>query len=219
MTAWEALAKFFHNGWTVAEYIRTYEDAKARNAGIWPPYSQLREVKKLCVPPRTKALDDEFICPMQSYLDHQTYWLLDDPFLLERIKEFARDPLVTFKLIVNIGADGSGGHTVYRWGTHCTSLFATTIVPVQLQAIKGSDKAVLWSNPWVNSPTGHSYLRLKFEKELKGTYFSININEATFAVSNFDFTRKNSRIFLAPNKCKNHCVFAVSNFDFTEKKF
>ena len=201
MTPWEALAKFFQNGWTVEEYIRTYDDAKERNAGIWPSYYQLRKIKVLTLPATFMYMEDEVICPMQAYLDHQLHWLLDDPFLMDLIRDYARDPLIQFILIVKFGADGSGGHAIYRWGTHCSSLFATSIALVQLQAIKGEEKAVLWSNPFVNSPTGHSYLRLKFEKELKGK------NHCIFAVSNFDFTRKNSIIFVSPIKCKNHAVF------------
>ena len=168
MTPWEGLAKFLRNGWTVEEYIRTYDDAKKRNAGIWPSYYQLKKVKELCLPDTFLYMEDEVICPMQSYLDHQLHWLLDDPFLMAQIKDYARDPLVEFILIVKFGVDGSGGHAVYRWGTHCSSLLATTIALVELQVRKGSEKAVLWSNPWVNSPIVHSYLRLKFEKELKG---------------------------------------------------
>ena len=169
MTPWEALAKFFHNGWTVEVYIRTYKESKARNAGIWPPYGQLRDIKQLCIPRDIILREDEVICPLQSFLDMQVTWLLDDPFLMKVIQDYARDPSITIKLYLTFGMDGSGGHSVYRWGTHCRSLLATSIALIQLQAIKGEEMAPLWTNSRANSPTGNAYLRLKFEKELKGT--------------------------------------------------
>ena len=168
MTPWEALAKFLHNGWTVEGYARIYNESKDRNAPIWPPYCQLREIKQMCIPRGILLLEDEVICPLQSYVDDQVKWLLDNPFLLKDVENYARDPSTTIKLFFKFGLDGSGGHSVYRWGTHCRSLLATSIAPVELQAIKGSEKATLWTNPRANSSTGNSYLRLKFEKELKG---------------------------------------------------
>ena len=168
MTPWEALAKFFHNGWTVEGYIRNYKESKARNAPIWPPYEQLRGIKKQCIPRGILLQDDEVICPLQSYVDEQAKWLLDDPYLMAEVQDYARDPNTTIKLYFTFGLDGSGGHPVYRWGTYCRSLLATSIAPIELQAIKGSDKAVLWTNPRANSPTANAYLRLKFEPELKG---------------------------------------------------
>ena len=169
MTPWEATAKFFQNGYSVEKYVRIYDEAKARNAAIWPPYNQLKEVKNSCLPDNIRVSANEVICPMQSYLDSQAFWLLDNPFLMEEIQNFARDPSIGFRLVSKGGPDGSGNQSVNRWGDHPGSLFATSMAPVQLQAFKGSEYAVLWTNPRANSPVGHGYVRLAFEKELKGT--------------------------------------------------
>ena len=170
MTPWEALAKFFQNGYSVEKYIRIYDEAKARNAAIWPPYNQLKEVKKLCLPLNITVSEEEAICPMQSYLDSQAFWLLDNPFLLEEIQNYARDPSNKFRLVTKGGVDGSGNQSVSRWGKHPGSLLATSICPVELQVVRGSKVATLWTNPRANSPVGHAYLRLAFEKELKGIF-------------------------------------------------
>ena len=172
MTAWEATAKFFQNGYTVEKYVRIYDEAKARNAAIWPPYNQLKEVKQLCLPDNITVSEDEAICSMQSYLDSQAFWLLDDPFLWEVVQKFVSDPSKRrrVRLVSKVGADGSGNQSVNRWGTHPGSLFATSIAPVELQIVddETGEYDALWTNPRANSPDGHSYLRLKFEKELKG---------------------------------------------------
>ena len=171
MTPWEGLAKFFQNDYSVEQYVRIYDEAKARNAAIWPPYNQLKEVKKLCTPPNISVFGEEVICPMQSYLDHQSFWLLDDPFLLQDVKRYTLDPSVKIVLYTKDGMDGAGDQRVERWGNHPGSILSTFACPLELHAVKGSEYAVLWSNPRANSPTGHSYLRIAFQKEHKGTYF------------------------------------------------
>ena len=170
MTDWEALSKFFDSGMTVENYTRNYKESKARNAAIWPEYTHLKRLKDQILPDGITVINEEAICPMQSYLDSQSHWLLDNPFLLETVKKFQRIPGAKVVLVSKVGADGSGNQSVNRYGTHPGSLFATSIAPVELQVVKGEEKEILWTNPRANSSVGHAYLRLKFEKELKGIY-------------------------------------------------
>ena len=107
---------------------------------------------------------------VQSVSDFHLRGVLSEPQIKDRLLAFSRDPDVNFHFVTKIGADGAGQFEVYHGQDDLgSSLFATTFASVALVASKGLESAMVWKSPRVNASSSHTYLRLKYEREIKET--------------------------------------------------
>ena len=157
-------------GLTVANYRLLRKRSTEQSAPIWPSYDDLDKAKKDLQPQGIDVIGRpnlEVKVSIQNVVNFQLEGILLDPQTKARFLSFAR---AGFKMsfVVKIGADGMGTLKVY-FGEDCegSSLFASTLAPISLNASNGQDFARIYDNNRVNASSSHCYLRLKYEKEVK----------------------------------------------------
>ena len=65
MSTAKALARLLELNMTQASYVKMRQDALDCNADIWPPYTQVQALKKLCLPKDILYKDDEVVVTLQ----------------------------------------------------------------------------------------------------------------------------------------------------------
>ena len=170
MTAIEALADFYSMGLTVENYRHLRKRSIEQGAPIWPAYNQLEAAKKALRPPLivTPRPDLEVKVTLQSVCQLHIDGIFLDEDVKARFLSFSRDPDVRFQLVGKVGADGAGAFSIQRHHSEeGSNIFASTFATISLLATKDSQFAAIFKNKNVNSNSAHSYLRVKFEKEVK----------------------------------------------------
>ena len=61
----KALARVLELNLTQANYLKLRQDAIDAGADIWPPYTQVQAMKKLCLPRDILYKDDEVVVTLQ----------------------------------------------------------------------------------------------------------------------------------------------------------
>ena len=73
MSTAKALARLLELNMTQASYVKMRQDALDCNADIWPPYTQVQALKKLCLPKDILYKDDEVVVTLQVSVNKSTY--------------------------------------------------------------------------------------------------------------------------------------------------
>jgi len=180
-TAEEALALILDQSLTKDQYCAIREDAKTRNAYIYPHYKMVAEKKKHCRPENITITDTIAKVALQDLLDHTT----------ARIVAYQEDTIVTSmknqqttlssaELILSYGFDGSTGQANYNQAysngqpnNDDSSLFASTVTPLRLIDSAGN---VLWNNRTPQSIRFCRPLKLEFLKESKAVVILENLH-------------------------------------------
>ncbi|XP_043864653.1 uncharacterized protein LOC122757197 [Drosophila mojavensis] len=135
ITAEAALAFLMENGLSKQQYINIKTLNKMHGCDIYPPYSELSELKLKCRPKEISYSETKVEVSLQNLLDHT----------VDRILSMQQEVLEIFgpthcSLILSYGFDGSTGQSIYKQryinrdnidGID-QSLFVTTIIPLKL---------------------------------------------------------------------------------------
>ena len=157
-------------GLSSANYRQLRKRSNEHLAPIWPSYDDLDKAKKryrphVDVSPRPNL---EVKVSLQAVFQFQIEGIFEDPYVKELFLRFSRDPNNKFSCVGKLGADGTGGLVVYfGHDDEGSSLFASTFALIGLNVSNGDAYFPLYRNQRVNASSSHSYLRLKYEKELK----------------------------------------------------
>ncbi|XP_037024136.1 uncharacterized protein LOC119066024 [Bradysia coprophila] len=163
-TANEALALMMDTQLSTHQYSIIQQQAKARNANIYPPYYKVLEAKKLCYPTKDSitVTDTGVNIDLQGLLDHTS------ARLMQSIQEPHNADCLDLEVRYKWGYDGASGQSTYkqlfrRADSSDKSVLMTSLVPLQVK----SGPTVIWLNP---APSSTRYCRpisFEFEKETK----------------------------------------------------
>lgn len=139
----------------------------------YPPYYKLQQAKKSCYPEQIHVSEREASVPLQCLVEHtakRVLKLCDPVFDNYCTNEETQTVECVFR--GNWGFDGSTGQSLYKQAFLDTeedenSLFATTLIPLQLVTRGKNDDTTLWINP---APSSYRYCRplhLQYKKETK----------------------------------------------------
>ena len=170
-TPLEGLCLILKHNLTQTNYERLRMEAKNRGADIYPSYTRIKEVKKVCqINPELMQHPsaEEFLVPMQACLEHQLFRIVDDE-LQARMEAYAVDPDNMFFFHFKYGGDGAGDNAEYRSDIDQHSIFASYLVPLELIVVnqRSKKRAHFYVNRMANSWTAVVYLRIAFERETK----------------------------------------------------
>ena len=158
-------------GLTAENYRRLRKRSNEHLAPIWPSYENLDKAKKACRPQGIEVIPRpnlEVKVSLQAVFQFQIEGIFEDPGVKSLFLSFARDRNNKFNCVAKVGADGTGGLTVYfGHDDEGSSLFASTFSLIALNVSNGEAYFPLYSNQRVNVNSSHCYIRLKYEKELK----------------------------------------------------
>lgn len=182
----EALALMVDLKLTTHQYELLHNQAKKKNADIYPPYSHVFEAKKRCYPPNIDLTDYGANISLQSLLDHTSQRLIQSCD-----KELAEPNLkVTYKW----GLDGASGQSKYKQtfrndngSSSDESVFMISLMPLQ---IKSSD-SIIWKNPHPSSTKYCRPVRFNFMKENHETT-NQEFNEMQSQIASLENTLVNS---------------------------
>ena len=87
MSTAKALARVLELNLTQDSYLKLRKDAIDSGADIWPPYTQVQALKKLCLPRDILYKDDEVVVTLQDTVNHQLVKICDlNPDMVEEIQ-------------------------------------------------------------------------------------------------------------------------------------
>ena len=175
MSPLETAATHFDLGLNRNQFQRLRNVMIRHQACIFTSWKDVQEVNKECTPRgHICELDEEgnayFQIPTAAVAHFHIRRILEDPYVIKVIASFATDPNVAFTFIFKVGADGSNGQRIYQFLGSISNVFTTQFCSIQIRAEKKSTGQfrVIWANPSVNSESAHCYLRIAFEKEVRG---------------------------------------------------
>lgn len=178
------------------QYLLIRQEAKNRNANIYPSYHKVLEAKSRCYPPKEAQTVTESSAEirLQELLDHTTTRILElqKPVVLS----LPVDYLNNLVLLVKWGCDGSTGHSQYKQqftdsGLGDGDIFLTSLVPLQLYYQKeDGEKIIVWQNPRPSSTRFCRPIRFQFKKET----LELTLQEKIHV--------ENQIAQLSPTKCK-----------------
>lgn len=175
----EALALIIDNDFSVAQYKNLRIGAIAHNAPqLYPSYDNVLAIKHSCRP-NAQLILNETCCevPLQALLNHTAERLAT--LQMDYIKQYCESrnaeqlehdqdqTMPSFTLVCSYGFDGSTGQSQYKQtfqdsDQDDSSLFATTLIPLQLRSDIGLP---IWNNQTPQSYRFCRPLRLRFAKE------------------------------------------------------
>ncbi|OXA42090.1 V(D)J recombination activating protein 1 [Folsomia candida] len=169
----EALALIIDNDMSVATYNNIREGAKTRGCNLYPPYYLVAKAKDKCRPTvKATATDTSVQISLQNLVNHTTSRVVElQEDVFSRYSDIFRSKELDLTMIYSWGFDGRTGQSQYKQtsnieGFDDSSLFATTIIPLQLRSNE-SNGTVLWKNRTPQSVRYCRPLRLIFAKESK----------------------------------------------------
>lgn len=166
----EALAVMVDLKLTQHQYNLLHNQAKTRNADIYPPYMKIFEVKQECYPPFKffEVTDYGANIKLQPLLNLTSERLLKicDSNLLENITK----PRI--HVIYKWGLDGASGQSSYKQifqndpgDVTDASIVMISLVPLQVKSSNG----IIWTNPTPSSTKFCRPIRFEFIKETTDT--------------------------------------------------
>lgn len=153
-----------------AQYSLVKSIAKQHHADIFPSHHDVLDAKKNSYPPSDKVTINE----KGAEVNLHALLNFDAHRLVATLKNSQQgDQLNTtteYEMLHKWGSDGSGGHSLYKQifsdeSSSDGSMLLTTIVPLQLRVLNGSE--IMWTNPAPASTRFCKPLRIQFVKECK----------------------------------------------------
>ena len=159
--------------------------SRKQNAKIFSSYDETTKYRnEYCTPAGIVSGDRHAQVSLQNVVDHDLSRILGtvfDPYTMTReeidtLHETMADLKrqgYTFRYYFKYGADGSSGHSHYRYDDgddeHSqNNIVATPYVALCLIAHRDDEKIFIWDNPMRNSPLSCKPLRHIYEKESRG---------------------------------------------------
>lgn len=197
ITAEAALAFLMENGLSKQQYINIKTLNKMHGCDIYPPYSELSELKLKCRPKEISYSETKVEVSLQNLLDHT----------VDRILSMQQEVLEIFvpthcSLILSYGFDGSTGQSIYKQRFEQDnidgidqSLFVTTIIPLKLIDTRNQ---IIWMNNTPQSVRFCRPLKIQFIKEttdliLKEKY---NLDIQIKNLKNYIYTNKQNNVIV-----------------------
>ena len=175
MSALQTAATHFDLGLNRNQFQRLRNIMIRHQACIFVSWHDVQEVNKECTPPGHICELDEngnayFQIPLAAVAHFHIRRILVDPYVIRVMCQLATDSMVVYFLYYKVGADGSNGQRIYRFGGSISNVFTTQFCSIMIVAKKVStgQSWVIWANPSVNSESSHCYLRIAYEKEVRG---------------------------------------------------
>lgn len=167
MTPDEALAFFVDAKLTRHQYILIRNEAKRRNADIYPCYDKIIEAKKRCYPENIEYSNTEATVDLQSLLDHTVTRLVYSE--IDKIKKEFTTSKLQLKFFFKWGCDGASSQSNYKQKFDDnsrkfddSSLFIVCLVPLMIQS---TNEQIIWSNPCSGSTRYCRPIKVTFQKE------------------------------------------------------
>lgn len=168
----EALAFFINLKLSKSQYLSIRSEIKKRGADLLPSYQNIRQSKVAATPENIHVTTADASVPLQSLLNHTATRIVKfhEQEILSKIGD---DKVTCVNLITNWGCDGSSNQQIYNYSPtsstselNSSSLFASTIVPLQVQLQK-EPNTILWQNPTPHSVRFCRPIKITYEKETK----------------------------------------------------
>jgi hypothetical protein len=147
----EALALLINGDSTVDTYNRLRDGAKSHGMYLYPRYADVLSSKAKCRPSELiRIIEVSASVTLQGLLEHTAKIMAElQDEVLNSYFEHVSHQQISFNLICSYGFDGSSSQSNYKqkFENHDhddSSLFATTIIPLQL---RNEQNHVLWQNP------------------------------------------------------------------------
>jgi len=151
------------------QYKIIRQQAKERNADIYPDYNKVLEAKKECYPSQILTSEVEARINLQSLIDHTVLRLFKDPNLCFSDIDNS-EKICNLDFIIKYGCDGASGQRRYNQkfpGINSTdeTVFTVSMVPLSLK--EHSKSTIVWNNPHPASPKRCIPIFFIFAKETK----------------------------------------------------
>ncbi|XP_055903188.1 uncharacterized protein LOC129939232 [Eupeodes corollae] len=147
-----------------------YNIIRAKDPERFPSYKVVQNAKKMCYPKKEEmhVTDSSAEVTLQALMDHTV-----DRLVLaqkEVILTLNEEQLRNLCLICKWGFDGSSGHSSYKQNfvgmeADDSSVFITSVVPIQLVCECSSKKIVVWQNPRSSSTRYCRPIKFEYKKE------------------------------------------------------
>lgn len=189
-----ALAFLMENGLSKQQYINIKTLNKMHGCDIYPPYSELSELKLKCRPKEISYSETKVEVSLQNLLDHT----------VDRILSMQQEVLEIFvpthcSLILSYGFDGSTGQSIYKQRFEQDnidgidqSLFVTTIIPLKLIDTRNQ---IIWMNNTPQSVRFCRPLKIQFIKETTDLILKEKYN-LDIQIKNYIYTNKQNNVIV-----------------------
>lgn len=162
----EALALIEDLRLTKYQYKVLRQQAKERNADMYPSYHNIMQAKNECYPSQITITETEARFDMQSLIDHTVLRMFKDSNV--NLPGTTGNETCDLKLVIKYGCDGTSNQSRYHQKFNIIdssdeSLFTISMVPICL--VTSDNLTMIWKNPHPSSPKRCIPIALLFDKE------------------------------------------------------